>query len=60
MSTFRSALEKTKLAPEYSHIIADQTIELGPCGMGAPVLESSWTLKTMEPGQVLMTESEHP
>lgn len=31
MSTFRSALENTKLAPEYSHITADQTL-LGRLG----------------------------
>ncbi len=41
-------------------IIADRTIELGPCGMGMPVLQSSWTLNTMKSGQVLRTESGHP
>lgn len=52
----RREIEKTP-KPD---IIADKTIELGPCGMGMPVLESSWTLKAMEPGQVLKTESGHP
>ncbi|VAX18390.1 hypothetical protein MNBD_NITROSPINAE03-1928 [hydrothermal vent metagenome] len=52
----RREIEKTP-KPD---IIPDQTIELGPCGMGMPVLKSSWALNSMEPGQVLKTESGHP
>ena len=52
----RKEIEKTP-KPD---IVPDQTIELGPCGMGMPVLQSSWTLKSMEPGQILKTESGHP
>lgn len=52
----RREIEKTP-KPD---IIPDRIIELGPCGMGMPVLKSSWTLKEMEPGQVLKTESGHP
>ncbi len=52
----RREIEKTP-KPD---ITADLAIELGPCGMGMPVLKSSWALNTMEPGQVLKTESGHP
>lgn len=39
---------------------ADKAIQLGPCGMGMPVLKSHWALLEMAPGQVLRTESGHP
>jgi len=52
----RSQIDKTP-KPD---ITPDQTIQLGMCGMGMPVLESSWALKSMKPGQVLKTESGHP
>lgn len=38
-------------------IIANKTIELGPCGFGMPVLKSHWTIMEMEPGEILRTES---
>ncbi|VAX24148.1 hypothetical protein MNBD_NITROSPINAE03-912 [hydrothermal vent metagenome] len=52
----RRQIEKTP-KPD---ITPDHTIELGPCGMGMPVLKSSWALNSMEPGQILKTESGHP
>lgn len=39
---------------------ADKIIQLGPCGMGMPVLKSHWALLEMAPGQILRTESGHP
>lgn len=56
LEDIRREIEKTP-KPD---IIPDQTIELGSCGMGMPVLQSSWALNKMEPGQVLKTESGHP
>ncbi|MDH5638625.1 MAG: sulfurtransferase TusA family protein [Nitrospinota bacterium] len=38
----------------------DQTLELGPCGMGMPVLQSAAALRKMTPGQVLLLTSSHP
>jgi len=52
----RRQIEKTP-KPD---IIPDRTIALGPCGMGMPTLKSSWALNSMEPGQILKTESGHP
>ena len=37
----------------------DKTLELGPCGMGMPVIMSNQALKTMAPGQVLKLTSSH-
>ena len=44
---------KQKFAPARS-------IDLGPCGMGMPVLQSKWALDEMEPGEILETRSGHP
>ena len=38
----------------------DKTLELGPCGMGMPVLLSAQAIRQMEPGQVLKLSSSHP
>jgi hypothetical protein len=37
-----------------------QTLELGACGMGTPVLLSAQAIRQMEPGQVLKLSSSHP
>ena len=52
----RREIEKTpepKLAP-------DKRLDLGPCGMGMPVLQSAAALRSMTPGQVLLLTSSHP
>ncbi len=40
-------------------IFPDKIIKLGPCGFGAPVIQSSQALGDMEPGEILQTESSH-
>ncbi|VAX16216.1 hypothetical protein MNBD_NITROSPINAE04-2603 [hydrothermal vent metagenome] len=52
----RREIEKTP-KPD---IMADRSIELGPCGMGMTVIQSNWAIKEMKPGEVLRTESSHP
>ncbi|MDH4182966.1 MAG: sulfurtransferase TusA family protein [Nitrospinota bacterium] len=38
----------------------DQTLELGDCGMGMPVILSAQALNKMAPGQLLLLRSGHP
>ena len=39
---------------------ADRTVDLGPCGMGMPVLMANKALKEMDAGKVLKLVSGHP
>ncbi len=49
-------IEKT----DVPKIKADRVVRLGACGFGMPLLKSHWTLDSMEPGEILRTESSHP
>lgn len=52
----RIQVEKTA-KPE---ITPTKSIDLGPCGMGMPVLKSKWALNEMNRGEILETRSGHP
>ncbi len=49
----------TEYLTDASHIKPDVDIDLGPCGMGMPVIRTWQALKNLPPGGVLHMSSAH-
>jgi len=57
MDDIRAAIART---PKPAGIEPAVTIELGPCGMGMPVLKTRWALDELPRGDVVKAVSGHP